>query len=82
MTLHYQAQRMREQELEQAQFDAGFPPQLAINVSGSNHEISGIQDWNDLENIECAESYKNEFEIEADFSVTRSNIVDLYETQI
>ena len=59
-----------------------FPPQLAIVGSSSNHELTGIQNWNDLEDIECSAAYKNEFEIEGDFTVNRSNIIDLYETQL
>ena len=46
----------------------------------SNHEFSGVAGWDDLEELDCVEAYKNDFEIEADFAVTRSSILNLYET--
>ena len=48
--------------------------------SRSNHEISGIQDWHDLEEVQCSPAYKNEFEM--NFSVTKSSIIALYESQL
>ena len=48
----------------------------------SNHEFSGVQGWDDLEELDCAETYKNEFEIESNFAVTRSSILGLYENQL
>ena len=51
--------------------------------ASSNHELSGIQDWCDLgDELECAPAYKNEFELEAGFSVTRRSIIDIYERQL
>ena len=48
----------------------------------SNHEFSGVAGWFDLEELDCAEAYKNDFETEANFAVTRSSILRLYENQL
>lgn len=98
LTMHYQAQRLREQQqqmldkeqLEQVQaqrpwmggMEEIYTAPITEFISQSNHEISGIQDWYDLEDIECASAYKNEFEIESGFTVTRSAVIELYESQI
>ena len=46
----------------------------------SNHEFSGVAGWFDLEELDCAEIYKNEFEVETNFSVTKSSVLELYES--
>ena len=48
----------------------------------SNHEFSGVSNWSDLEEADCQLRYKNEYEMEAGFLVTKSSILDLYETQL
>jgi len=59
-----------------------YPPSDEIVASLSNHEITGIQNWDDLAEVDCDISYKNEFEIETKFKVTKSNILELYENQL
>ena len=48
----------------------------------TNHEISGVQNWQDLEEEDCDESFKNDFELSVGFRVTRSRILHLYESQL
>jgi len=59
-----------------------YPPADEIFVSFSIHEISGVQNWEDLNNIDCSADYKNDFELAAGFSLTKTSILDLYETQL
>jgi len=59
-----------------------FPPVDEIIASLSNHELTGIQNWYDLEQVDCEAKYKNEFEEASNFSVTKQSIVELYETQL
>ena len=59
-----------------------YPPPSDHLKSMSNHEFSGVAGWFDLEELDCAETYKNEFEIESNFAVTRSSILRLYENQL
>ena len=48
----------------------------------SNHEFSGVSGWFDLEDQDCQLRYKNEYEVEAGFQCTKSNILALYLTQL
>ena len=74
LTMVYQAQREREAQIVQqspqyrqgGQSSFNFPPQDAIGNS-ANHEITGIQDWSDLDDFDCALMYKNDFEVDAGF---------------
>ena len=59
-----------------------YPPPSDHLKSMSNHEFSGVAGWFDLEELDCAEAYKNDFETEANFAVTRSSILRLYENQL
>lgn len=59
-----------------------FPPNEEIVASLSNHEITGIQNWMDLGDDDCDPRYKNEFETNMEFKVTKTNVLDLYETQL
>ena len=36
-----------------------YPPSDEIVASLSNHEITGIQNWDDLAEVDCDISYKN-----------------------
>ncbi len=39
-----------------------YPPNEEIVASHSNHEITGIQNWMDLGDVDCDLLYKNEYE--------------------
>ena len=59
-----------------------FPPVEAVMCTLSNHELSGLQNWYDLDDVDCGAQYKNEFEAEAHFEVTKASILELYESQL
>jgi len=44
-----------------------YPPLEEVTASLSNHELTGIQNWYDLEEVDCEMHYKNDFETEAGF---------------
>lgn len=48
----------------------------------SNHELTGILNWHDLEELECSNSYKNEYELAGGLSLARSNIIDFFWDQL
>ena len=48
----------------------------------TNHEISGIVNWLDLEEVDCQSMFKNEWELDGNFAITRSGIMEMYEHQI
>ena len=59
-----------------------YPPVDEIIASLSNHELTGVQNWFDLEEVDFADQYKNEFELKSNFPVTKQSIVELYENQL
>lgn len=82
MTLLYEAQKKRAEEMLRGSHKMHYPPVDAIIASLSNHELTGIQNWFDLEQVDCHDMYKNEFELERNFTVTKANILEIYETQL
>ena len=55
-------------------------PDEDLEAIMTNHELSGIANWMDLDDDDCQNSYKNEFELDGNFVVTRSGIMELYES--
>ena len=81
LTQHFKAQmtlkNVEEESMPLSPASLNFPPLQPLEL-GSNHEISGIQNWYDLGETDCALAFKNEYEVAADFSVTQSGILELY----
>ena len=83
MTNAYEKQVLAAQDLiMRGSHKLHFPPNDIIVASHSNHEITGIQNWMDLEEMDCDAAYKNEFETAMDFKLTKTLIMNLYETQL
>ena len=36
----------------------------------SNHEVSGVVNWYDLADVDCSDSYKNDYELNTGFKIT------------
>jgi len=78
MTMMYEAQKKRTDDRALVSHKMHYPPVDEIFGSLSNHELSGVQNWFDLEDRDCEEQYKNKFETAAGFSITKESIVELY----
>ena len=79
--MHFRAQMEREMVEQKTSKNMHYPPETYIRT-WSNHEVSGVQNWQDLENFDCPVNYKNDYEVEAGFNVTKSFVVDLYLNQL
>ena len=78
--MHYEAQKKREEErLRSSSPKKHYPPETEIIASLSNHELTGVQNWGDLGDIDCEERYKNEFEAAVGFPINKNSVIEFYE---
>ena len=53
-----------------------------LEIRISNDQIFGIENYMELEDIECEAKYKNEHEVNGSLALKRSNLMAFYKRQI
>ena len=53
-----------------------------LNIQWQNQRIFSIENYEELDEVECEAKYKNVYEVRANLELTKSNLTDFFKSQL